>query len=47
LGAQESLENFGEALGVAADWMMARLQDAQEGFSNLLEVIGIDFLDVL
>ncbi|KXZ51791.1 hypothetical protein GPECTOR_11g234 [Gonium pectorale] len=44
---KESLENLKEHMGVAVDWLLSKMQDAQEGLSNLLEVIGIDFLDVL
>ncbi|KAG2423290.1 hypothetical protein HXX76_015439 [Chlamydomonas incerta] len=44
---KESLSNLAENFETAADWLLAKMQDASEGLSNLLEIIGIDFLDVL
>ncbi|PNW72997.1 hypothetical protein CHLRE_14g614850v5 [Chlamydomonas reinhardtii] len=44
---KESLSNLAENFDTAADWMLAKMQDVSEGLSNLLEIIGIDFLDML
>ncbi|KAG2491133.1 hypothetical protein HYH03_010576 [Edaphochlamys debaryana] len=44
---ENSLGNLREAVASGVEALLAKLQDAQAGLSNLLEIIGIDFLDFL